>query len=429
MNESARGFPAFPAGRRGGRGFARSWWGKAWIQALEDAALDSEALRNGRKYACTGRVGSITVSPGHLFAPVHGEGEVHRTTLTLQPLTARQWDRFLDQVAARAGHIAALLRRDMPHDLVAAAEDVGVPLLPGMGDLDPSCDCEDWGHPCRHAAALAYQAAWLVDEDPFLLLLMRGLGEQDFLAALQLRGAEGAREGGGAGEPIRAAVAAGDAYAAQPGPLPADPELPDAPGEMPTVADGPELEFAALRLLARDAAERAFELLCAALVPAGGQGMTGEAASGDEASGDPAPLLDLADLGERADAVRLAARHDDPDAHRRLRAAHDRPADFERGVAAWRYGGPRGFEVFDSPWRPNRTELACANTEFQELWADDPEAGRAFAVSRNRWTDAGGGRQLRYGRDGRWYPYEERGGVWWPSGRPDRDAASALDHL
>lgn len=408
MNESARGFPAFPAGRRGGRGFARSWWGGAWIQAVEDAALDSAALRNGRKYAYTGRVGSITVSPGRLFAPVYGETEIHRTTVALQPLTARQWDRFLDQVAARAGHIAALLRRDMPHDLVAAAEDVGVPLLPGIGDLDPSCDCEDWGHPCRHAAALAYQAAWLVDEDPFLLLLMRGLGEEEFLAALQRRGADAGAEGAGA--PIRTAVAAHDAYAAEPGPLPEDPELPDEPGEMPSVTDGPEVEFPVLRLLARDAAERAFDLLCSALA-------------------DPAPLLDLADLGERADGVRLAAHHDAPAAHERLRAAHDRPADFDRAVAAWRYGGAPGFEVLDRPWRPNRTELARAKAEFEALWADDPEPGQAFAVSRNRWTDAAAGRQLRYGRDGRWYPYEERSGVWWPSGRPDRDAASALDHL
>lgn len=421
MNETARGFHAFAAGRRGGRAFARSWWGRAWIQAVEDAALDSEALRNGRKYACTGRVGSITVSPGRLAAPVHGEAEIHRTTVTLQPLTESQWDRFLDQVAARAGHIAALLRRDMPHDLVAAAEDVGVPLLPGIGDLDPSCDCEDWGHPCRHAAALAYQAAWLIDEDPFLLLLLRGLGEEDFLAALQRRGAAGGGAGGEgeiAGGPVRASVSARDAYETEPEPLPEDPELPDAPGEMPSVADGPEVPWPVLRLLARDAAERAFELLCEGLVPASEEAATGEAGP-----------LDLADLGERADGVRLAATHDDAEAYDRLRAAHDRPSDFDRAVAAWRFGGAGGLDVLDREWSPGRTELARANAEFAELAADDPAAGEAFAVRRNRWTDEERGRQLRFGRDGKWYPYQARGRAWWPSGHPDRDAASVLAQL
>ncbi|WP_436770781.1 SWF or SNF family helicase [Yinghuangia sp. YIM S09857] len=412
MNESARGFPAFPAGRRGGRGFARSWWGQAWIQAVEETALDNKALLNGRKYAYSGRVGSITVSPGRLFAAVHGQTEIHRTTVTLQPLSEGQWDRFLDQVASRAGHIAALLRRDMPHDLVAAAEDVGVPLLPGIGDLDPSCDCEDWGT-CRHAAALAYQAAWLVDEDPFLLLLLRGLGEEEFLTALQRRGAAGESAVVAA---TRTAVAAGDAYAADPGPLPGDPELPDAPGEMPSIPDSSHVEVPVLRLLARDAAERAFELLCTATVT----GLDG--AEFD----DPAPLLNVADLDERSDGVRLAAHHDDPEAVGRLRAAHDRPGDFDRAVAAWRYGGAPGFEVLDQPWRPNRTELARANTEFVAILADAPDSGETFAVSRNRWTDAAAGRQLRYGRDGRWYPYENRAGTWWPSGPPAHDPATAM---
>ncbi|HSA50084.1 MAG TPA: SWIM zinc finger family protein [Yinghuangia sp.] len=260
----ARGFTAFPAGRRGGRAFARSWWGRAWLQAVEDSALDLEALRVGRKYAYTGRVGSITVAPGRLTAPVYAEsGDVHRTTQLLQPLTARQWDRFLDQVAARAGHIAALLDRDMPHDLVAAAEDVGVPLLPGIGDLDPSCDCEDWGHPCRHAAALAYQAAWLLDADPFVLLLMRGMSEERFLDALQKRGASAPEPGM---EPQLTSsdgklVPAVDAYATTPGTLPEPPPLPDAPGDMPDLPAGPGVDPEALRLLAREAAARALNLL------------------------------------------------------------------------------------------------------------------------------------------------------------------------
>ena len=92
-----------------------------------------------------------------------------------------------DEVAARAGHIAALADHDMPRDLVVAAADAGVPLLPGPGDLQAECDCPEWLHPCRHAAALCYQAAWLLDADPFILLLMRGRGEREIVADLQRR--------------------------------------------------------------------------------------------------------------------------------------------------------------------------------------------------------------------------------------------------
>lgn len=57
-------------------------------------------------------------------------------------------------------------------------------LLPGVGDLDPECDCPDWGNPCVHAGALCYQAAWLLDADPFVLLLLRGRGREEIVTAL-----------------------------------------------------------------------------------------------------------------------------------------------------------------------------------------------------------------------------------------------------
>ncbi|MCZ0982668.1 hypothetical protein O1L60_37395 [Streptomyces diastatochromogenes] len=49
----------------------------------------------------------------------------------------------------------------------------GLDLLPGIGDLEAECGCEAWDH-CPHTAALCYQVARLLDEDPFVLLLMRG---------------------------------------------------------------------------------------------------------------------------------------------------------------------------------------------------------------------------------------------------------------
>jgi hypothetical protein len=56
-------------------------------------------------------------------------------------------------------------------------------------------------------------------------------------------------------------------------------------------------------------------------------------------------------------------------------------------------------------------------------------------VWRNRWTVAGAAIQLRtaiqlrYGRDGRWYPYRLEGGEWWPAAAPGTDAAAVLSRL
>jgi uncharacterized Zn finger protein len=190
MTQAAIGFPAFPATTRKPGRFARSWWGTAWLQAMADTSLDLAQLKRGRKFAYAGLVGPITVSAGRIAAQVTGDdGDVHHTVVLVDRLSDAQWRTFLDEVAAKAGHLAALLDRDMPHDLVDAAAGADVPLLPGIGDLQPECDCDGWELPCTHAAALCFQAAWLLDADPFVLLLLRGLGQQELTDELRRRAA------------------------------------------------------------------------------------------------------------------------------------------------------------------------------------------------------------------------------------------------
>ncbi|WP_399498491.1 SWIM zinc finger family protein [Streptomyces sp. P17] len=119
----------------------------------------------------------------------------YRSTVQVEQLTDRQWDRLLDMIAERAANIAALLDGEMPAGLADDATAAGVPLLPGPRDLDPACSCPDWGYPCKHAAALCYQVARLLDNDPFVLLLLRGRGERELMDELGRRNtARGAAE-------------------------------------------------------------------------------------------------------------------------------------------------------------------------------------------------------------------------------------------
>jgi SWIM zinc finger len=346
------------------------------------------------------------VSPGRIAAPVHGSRpRPYRTVVHVEQLTEAQWERFLDEVAGRAGHIAALLDRDMPHDLVDAAADAGVPLLPDVGDLDPECTCPDWGYPCKHAAALSYQAAWLLDQDPFVLLLMRGRGEQELLDELQRRNAEQAavldvrppeRD-----SPRRGTLAA-EAYAAPARPLPPPPEVPDdRVGFSVEFAPAAGIEPDALQLLVHDAALRARELLAAA-----------------------DPLDGAREFTMEEDTVRLLASH--PELSSRFPPA----GSLAREVQAWRYGGRAGLDVFAHPWTPPAGDLAGAQSAIEELWLDGGDEVPELRGWRNRWTltwpETGEHWQLRYGRDGRWYPYRRQGSDWWPAGPPDPDPAGAL---
>ncbi|GLF98568.1 SWIM zinc finger family protein [Streptomyces yaizuensis] len=384
---------------------AATWWGHAWVAALESAALDPARLARGRTYAGRGRVDGITVTPGRVTAYVQGSrARPYRTEIRLRALADDIWEEFLTAAAARPEHVAALLDKDLPRDLVHAAD-----LLPAAGDLIPDCSCPDDGFPCKHAAALCYQTARLLDEDPFVLFLLRGRGERDLLAELTHRHTAP----GPAARPQvpQATVPAHTALArrrlpvlpppfpppAHPGRPPAYPQAPGAPDPM------------ALDLLAGESAVRAHALL------------TGGA--------DP-----VAGLTVWQDAVRLAAAHPGSGLtastralYRELAAATGRtPTELARAVAAWRQGGRAALAVLEEPWDPpagpfDRARPALAASDVPDLPAVRPR--------RNRLT--GAAHQLRFGRDGLWYGYESDPGKedWWPRGTPDGDPVRVLTAL
>ncbi|MFF3818401.1 SWIM zinc finger family protein [Streptomyces bluensis] len=410
-SELRRTFAAFPP-RSPASGatdrFAGTWWGNAWVTALEEGALDAARLARGRAYAQQGHVDAITVTPGLVLGYVQGSRpRPYRTQVRLRTLSDADWDRFLDAAAERPGNIAALLDKEMPQSLA----ECGVRLLPGPGDLEPHCSCPDSGHPCKHAAALCYQTARLLDEDPFVLLLLRGRGERELLDALsRLSAARAARAAQDQDPAPLPGVRATDALAPRtPPPLPAPlppPPHPEQPPVYPGAPGGPD-PFA-LDQLATDAAVRAHALLT-----------TGR---------DP-----VADLTLWQDAVRLAAARPGSGLTAATRAlyaalataAGRTPADLARAVAAWRQGGPEGLAVLEEPWDPPAGRFDRARPLL--LAADLP----AFRPRRNHLTHPHGHIQLRLGRDGLWYAYESEPGRedWWPRGTPDLDPVGALTGL
>jgi uncharacterized Zn finger protein len=405
-NDLRRTFPAFPP-REGDR-FAESWWGNAWVSALEQGALDVKRLERGRGYAEQGHVDAITVTPGLVLAYVQGSRpRPYRVQVRLRTLGDSDWDRFLDAAADRPGHIAALLDKEMPQSLAQG----GVPLLPGPGDLEPRCSCPDRGHPCKHAAALCYQTARLLDADPFVLLLLRGRGERQLLDALSRLSATRAARAAQDREPAPLpGVRAKEALQPRtlpplPAPLP-PPAHPEQPPAYPASPGGPD-PFD-LDQLATDAAARAHALLTTGRDPVGELTLWQDAVR--LAAARPGSGLTA---GTRALYSSLAA------------AAGRTPADLARAVAAWRQGGLEGLAVLEEPWDPPAGRFDRARPLL--LAADLP----AFRPWRNHLTHPHGHLQLRLGRDGLWYAYESEPGRedWWPRGTPDLDPVGALTGL
>ncbi|MCM2390825.1 SWIM zinc finger family protein [Streptomyces sp. CWNU-1] len=402
-DDRRRTFPA-PDPLRGEES-ATSWWGNAWVEALEDAALDPARLARGRAYAGRGLVDSITVTPGRVVAYVHGSRpRPYRTEIRLRALKDEEWDDLLSAAAARPDYIAALLDKDVPHALAGVVD-----LLPATGDLIPDCSCPDDGYPCKHAAALCYQTARLLDQDPFVLFLMRGMGERDLLAALSHRNATRSAAERASAEPAPLpTVAARQALIPRSLPeLPPPFPIPASPGRPPSYPQAPGApDPLALDLLATEAAVRAHTLLTTGIDP-------------------------IAHLTPWQDAVRLAAAHPGSGLtassralYRRLAGATGRtPTAIARAVAAWRQGGLSALEVLESPWDPPAGPFDRARPALTAAGFPD------FRPQLNQLSTST--LQLRFGRDGLWYGYESDAGRddWWPRGAPDTDPVDALNAL
>ncbi|MFJ8009492.1 SWIM zinc finger family protein [Streptomyces fagopyri] len=396
-----------PSPARGKRAFATTWWGQAWVTALEDSTLDAGRLSRGRTYARKGMVGPVTIAPGQIKAAVQGSSpRPYRSAIHLPVLTDAQWDTLLDTIAARAGHLAALLDGEMPADLIDDAHQAGVPLLPQPTELDPECSCPDWGYPCKHAAALCYAIASTIDDDPFVLFALRGQGREHVFAQLRAR-----RRAGRAANtpPAPAGIPAASAYtawAALAEHIPALPDLPEPsphPAALP-VAPPPDSGLAApdLERLMADAATRAARIL----------------------GGDTASLY----LTQQQDVVRIAATTPGPEwIHHLIRSTGTKPTALARLARAWRHGGPDGVTVAEQPHTPDPAMMKTARAALNTALTEMTNAPASLRVWRNRLTLDDQGIQLRLGPDTRWYPYlRDDQGEWWPAAPAATDPVAAL---
>ncbi len=385
-----------------GRGFGATWWGRAWVTALEQRAqLDPNRLPRGRAYARSGMVDELTVDPGLVRAQVQGSRSApYQVTVRVRQFGADEWDRVLDAVTARLGHAAALLDGELSPEIVDDVRGAGLDLLPGAGELQPRCSCPDSADPCKHAAAVCYLVADALDTDPFALLALRGRDREEVLAGLRVRRRSGTDAGlGSAPAPEDDDVPARAAFDRPPAALPAPPLPPPRPGRPAVLPLDPPAGCGVRRedlvALAADAAARCWELA----VGTGDGGLTLDAT-------EDLARRAAAELG-RPGFVVLAAVSGIPS---RVLA---------RDAIAWRHGGRGGLAALRESWQPDPEALAEGRAAFDRAAGPGPTRGW-----RNRLTR--GGVQLRLGVDGLWYRLVRSGDEWELDAAPHPDPLALL---
>ena len=405
----------------------RTWWSTRWLEAVEQRAqLDPNRLPRARRYARDGGVRDLRIEPGEVRATVAGrDSRPYAVRVRVRPFTDGEWRQALGAIAARASFAAALHDADLPPDVAAAVHEAGLDLVPGPLEIGPRCTCPDDADPCKHSAAVCYLVADALDADPFVIFLLRGRTREEVLAGLRSlrRGpapvspaSPSAHEDGGTviddGEPHPApdpddpGVDAREVLAATAwGPIPDPPAPPRRPGRPAGWLVDPPAELSGLRAdllaLAADAAHRARELTVGA-----------------------APDARLA-LDPDGDLARRAARMLGTPAFAVLATRAGIPErELARWALAWRHGGPHGFETLRRRWNPARE--GDAGTAHLLATARTALGGAASAARIHGDRVTAAGRQLRLGRDYRWYPYQRIHQYWEPAGPAAADPAVAV---
>ena len=387
--------------------YGETWWGRAWLDALEGIAGGSTGrLSRGRTYARQGRAEDLTIGPGSVVGLVQGtEPDPYDVTLAVRTFRDDEWDAVFDAIAGKAAHAAALLDGELDPGVVEDARAVEVELLPRARDLRTACSCPDFAEPCKHAAALCYLVADALDDDPFVLLLLRGRRRDDVLEGVRMRragpaGVDPPDEDPGEQLP---GVDAVEAWGRPLGELPHVPLVAHAPSRPAAWPSDPPAHAPfhgkGLRALVADAARRAWEL-CAGSTETG------------------------LDLDPRADVARRAV--DASPGEREQLAAHAGVAvvDLEVLAAAWRWAGAAGVRANDEPrWSPPPLEMARA----RDVVTDIGFPSRRVHVGGNRVT-AEGRLQFRRSRDGNWYLYSKASGRWAMSAPPEADIEDLVVH-
>jgi len=185
----------------------QGWVTRRWLVLLESLVPDAAERAAGLEYARQGQITAFEVEPGAVTASVQGRlARPYRTQWRLAALTDDQWRRALDAMSGEAFYAAKLLARELPPAIESLLGDLGIPLLPAVGDVAADCDCPAGGR-CKHVAAVAYLLGGRLEADPLTLLRWRGLEGGEVLERLAVTRAQRTRGVAAAhAEPVEPAV-------------------------------------------------------------------------------------------------------------------------------------------------------------------------------------------------------------------------------
>lgn len=164
-----------------GRKIAKTFWGAAWCDSLENHSDFSNRLPRGRTYVRNGSVIDLEIAAGHVEALVSGS-DLYKVRVEISRLKPDHWNELKGECSESIDSLLDLLAGRFSDGVMRRLTDPVRGLFPQPKEIKMSCSCPDWAVLCKHVAAVLYGVGARLDAEPHLLFLLRGVDHAELVS-------------------------------------------------------------------------------------------------------------------------------------------------------------------------------------------------------------------------------------------------------
>ncbi|OQA55080.1 MAG: hypothetical protein BWY45_02358 [Euryarchaeota archaeon ADurb.Bin294] len=164
----------------------KSWYARDFVRAME-AVAEKKRLARGLNCARNHEASRLVFKPGWIKIGISCSGYTIRDVdFSVTQFRQPEWDTLIKTIASDASLSGALVSGEFSEHFVDELRRVGIDLLPSIAQgFHYYCNCGDHHDPCIHKIAARYFVAEALDDDPWLLLYIRGKSRDDVLNAVR----------------------------------------------------------------------------------------------------------------------------------------------------------------------------------------------------------------------------------------------------
>ena len=168
--------------------FAKTSWGKQWIQSNLKIGRPFRMQRGIEYVKDKRRIENLSIIPGQIFATVQGTAPTpYRVKIKFETILEKDWKIILEKLTNRTINLIELLEGSLPEEIITIFNESKCSLFPdALKGLNATCSCPDKAIPCKHIASVILYLARVIDFNPFLLLELRGKPKSEIFTDLSL---------------------------------------------------------------------------------------------------------------------------------------------------------------------------------------------------------------------------------------------------